>query len=151
MYGQGLYRYDSLMKGATLRGSDAVMLLAGIPLLAVAFIFYRQGRLRGLLLLVGALTYTLYNAASLSFGAAYNPLLLLYIILLAANLFAFILAFEAVDLQALPGHVLPGMPFRGLAAFMLISGVLLMLVWLSGLLGALFSGQPIPTLESYTT
>ncbi len=76
MYGQGLYRYDLLMKGATLRGSDAVMLLAGIPLLVVAFILYRQGKLRGLLLLVGALTYTLYNAASLSFGAAYNPLLL---------------------------------------------------------------------------
>lgn len=151
MYGQGLYRYDSLMKGATLRGSDAVLLLAGIPLLVVAFILYRQGRLRGLLLLVGALTYTLYNAASLSFGAAYNPLLLLYMVLLALNLFAYILAFTAVDLQALVGHVLPGMPYRSLAAFMLVSGVILLLVWVSGILGALFTGQPLPTLESYTT
>lgn len=151
MYGSGLYHFDSLMKGATLRGSDAITLLVGVPLLLVAFLLYRRGKLRGLLLLVGALTYALYNAASLALGAAYNPLLLLYIVTFSLSLFAFILAFCAVDLVVLPSHVLPGMPYRGLSIFMLVSGAILLLVWMSGLLGALFSGQPIPTLESYTT
>ena len=53
MYGQGLYRYDTLFSGAAFRGTDAVTLPIGLPLLIIATLLYRGGSLRGSLLLSG--------------------------------------------------------------------------------------------------
>src|SRR5689334_13994700 len=66
IYGQGLYRLDTRFKGAGNRGTDAVTLVLGIPLLAVAALRYGRGSLRWGLLLVGTLAYFLYVYASLA-------------------------------------------------------------------------------------
>ena len=78
VYGQGLYRYDSLMAGSGQRGVDLVTLLFGLPLLAAATLRYRHPSARGGLLLSGALLYFLYVYATLSFGTAFNALFLVY-------------------------------------------------------------------------
>ena len=68
LYGEGLYRYDSVFKGAANRGTDAVMLVAGIPFLLVTALLYRRGSVRGALLLSGALGWCLYLYATISVG-----------------------------------------------------------------------------------
>ncbi len=47
IYGQGLYRYDTVFSAAGNKGTDAVTLLVGLPLLVTAFLSYRRGALRG--------------------------------------------------------------------------------------------------------
>src|SRR5205823_6184751 len=74
MYGRGLYRFDTRFMGAGNRGTDAVTLVLGIPLLATATLRYRRGSLRSGLLLLGTLAYFLYVYASLALNAAYNNL-----------------------------------------------------------------------------
>ena len=151
MYGRGLYRFDTRFMGAGNRGTDAVTLTLGIPLLIVATLRYRRGSLRWGLLLVGTLVYFLYVYASLALNAAYNTLFLVYVALLSASLFAVVLASTSIDLVALQAHFQPSLPRRGPAVFMFASGLVTLLIWLGPLLSALVQGQPPDLLDSSTT
>jgi hypothetical protein len=151
MYGRGLYRHDTLFIGAGNKGVDAVVLALGVPLLLVSTLLYRRGSPRGALLLTGVLAYFLYVYASMALGAAYNPLFLVYVALFSASFFAFVGALASIDRQALPSHVSPRMPRRGLAYFLFACGLMTLFVWLGPLLVALLQGQPPLLLDSYTT
>lgn len=140
-YGHGVYRYDSLFAGAGNRGTDAVTLLLGAPLLVASARRYARGSLRGALLLLGALTWFLYAYASYALGLAYNELFLLYVVLLSASLFGLLAAFRTVDASALPAHAAGPLPRRGLGPFMLASGAVTLVVWLSIPLGAMLEGS----------
>ena len=72
MYGQGLYRLDPYFNGSILRGTDAVTLVVGVPLVMVAMLLHWRGSLRGTMLLAGLHTSFLYNAASYAFGVAHS-------------------------------------------------------------------------------
>jgi hypothetical protein len=151
MYGRGLYRYDSLFSCAGYKGQDAVTLVLGIPLLLLFTVLYRRGSRRGGLLLTGILAYFLYVYATMSLGAAYNPLFLLYVALFGASFYAFVLVFTAVDLEGLPEDVLANLPRRGPAAYLFGAGLLTLFVWVMPLLKPLFQGEPLGLLDSSTT
>ncbi|MBE9171522.1 hypothetical protein IQ238_29940 [Pleurocapsales cyanobacterium LEGE 06147] len=87
IYGRGLYRYDTLFIGAGNRGTDAVTLFLGIPLLIFCIWLYRRGSLRGALLLIGTLVYFLYVYGSYALAIAYNNFFFVYIILFSASLY----------------------------------------------------------------
>lgn len=129
LYGRGLYRHDSLMAGSGYLGQDAVVLFLGIPLLLLATYQYRRGSLRGGLLLSGILGFFLYVYASMAFGAAYNPLFLLYVALFSASLYAFVLTVTSIDLKALPTFIDQQIPRRGPAIFMFAGGLITLFVW----------------------
>ncbi|MBN1218316.1 MAG: hypothetical protein JXM69_05270 [Anaerolineae bacterium] len=151
MYGQGLYCYDTLFTGAGFRGTDALTLLAGVPMLLLFLLLYRRGSLRGGLLLTGALVYFLYVYASLALAAAYNTMFLVYIALFSASFFAVVRVFTVFDLQALAASFSGDMPRRGPAIFMFASGLVTLVVWLGPLLSALIQNKPPNLLGSYTT
>lgn len=151
MYGRGLYRYDTLFTGAAFRGTDAVTLFVGIPLLVFALMRYRRGSLRGGFLLTGVLAYFLYNSSSMAFGAAYNALFLVYVGLFSASLFAFVLSIISIDLHTLPAHMSSRLPRRGIAGFMFVAGTGTLFVWLSHILGDLIQGRAPEEIGSYTT
>jgi len=52
IYGQGLYRYETLRDGSGFKGGDVFILVVGIPLLMLFTLLYRRGSLRGGLLLL---------------------------------------------------------------------------------------------------
>ncbi|MBW7885446.1 MAG: hypothetical protein H3C34_23015 [Caldilineaceae bacterium] len=151
MYGQGLYRYDTLFIGAGTKGVDAVILFLAIPLIVVTILFYRRGSLRAGLLLLGTLAYFLYVYASMALGAAYNNLFLVYVVLFSASLFAFVLVFASIDRQALPAHFSPQLPRRGPALFMFAGGLVTLVVWGEPLVAALLQNRPPERMDSYTT
>lgn len=150
MYGQGLYRYDTAFKAPILRGTDAVTLLVGIPLLVWAIVRYRRDSLRGGLLLTGVLSYFLYKSASLAFGVAYNDLILVYIVYFSASFFAFLLTFTSIDLADLAARTSPDLPHGWIAAFMFLAG-LSVFVWLIDIISGLTQGGAPANLASYTT
>jgi hypothetical protein len=152
IYGQGLYRYDTPIVAIGLKAADAVTLFLAIPLCLLALVLYRRGSLKGRLLLAGTLAYFLYMAISLAFGAAYNTLFLVYVALLALSLFAFILALASFDLAALPSHFSAALPRRGIGIYLIVSGAVLMLIWLAlSIIPAMLQGQAPPEVWSYTT
>lgn len=151
LYGQGLYRYEIMRDGVGFKGIDLYVLFVGIPLLIVSTWLYRRGSWRGGLVLTGTLAYFLYNAASMTFGYAYNNLFLAYTALLTTTCFATVLAFLSFDLATLAKHFSERLPRRGIAAFLFAVGVSLLLVW-GGLdiLPALLAGKA-PPLTGHTT
>lgn len=150
-YGNGLYRYDTLFRGAGFRGADAAILLIAVPLHLYALRRYTAGSLAGFFLLNGTLAFLLYNYASMALGAAYNPFLLLYIVLFSATLFGFLLSWRTVDIAQLKDRFSDDVPWRGVGTFMIASGVVTLVVWMGPLVTALLSGDPPDLLDGQTT
>ncbi len=149
--GEGLYHYDWAFKAPILRGTDAVVLFLGIPLLLLALYYYRRHPIKGAILLSGILAFFLYNAASVALGAAYNPLFLLYILYFSGSLFAFIKALNANSPADLAARFSSHLPRRRLAVFLFLAGCSVF-VWLIEIIGAMARGLPAPlTLGSYST
>jgi hypothetical protein len=151
LYGQGLYRHDTLFSAGAFKGSDLLVLGVVLPLLLIGILSYRRGSLRGALLLAGALSYLLYNSASMAFGAAFNPLFLVYVALFSASLFAFITVLSIIDRTTLPAYIGPRMPRRAAAAVLFIVGPGTAALWLTEMMGALLAGEAPAGLGSYTT
>lgn len=146
IYGRGLYALDTTFKAPVLRGADAILLFIGVPALLVAIQLYRRGKRIGTLLLTGILACFLYNAISVAMGIAYNPIFLLYIAYVGTSLYAFILAFSAIDVEALPKPS----RHRGTAIFIFVAG-LSTSVWLIEIIMGLLGGHVPMNLDSYTT
>ena len=152
IYGQGLYQYDTPIVALGFKMADAVTLSLAIPLLVLALVLYRRGSLRGGILLAGVLAYFLYNYSSLAFGAAYNNLFLVYVAVMALSLFAFVIALGVFDPVALVTHFLPALPQRAIGLYLIISGAILLMLWLVlSIVPALLRGEAPPEVWSYTT
>jgi hypothetical protein len=151
LYGQGVYRYDTVFKGAGNRGTDLVTLVLAVPLLAVAVVLTRRGSLRGTLLLAGALSWPLYVYATMAVGASYNELFLVYVAIFGASLYALVATLLSVDRDALAARMAHRGPWRGLAALMLAGGIVTAVVWLAPLVGTMVAGEPPDLLGHQTT
>lgn len=149
--GQGVYHFDTVFGAAGNRGTDATTLFVALPLFVTAILLYQRGSRKGALLLVGVLSYFLYNAVTMAFGVAYNQLVFVYIAAFSTSLFTFILTCTKLDLPTLPALALPGMPHRGIAAFLCFTGIATALIWLSDMLPAMAQGKAPAVLASYTT
>lgn len=152
IYGQGLYRYDTVLIAVGFKTSDAVTLVLGVPLLIVSLWLCLRGSVRGGILLAGTLAYLLYNYASMALGAAYNTMFLAYIALTAATLFGVVISITSFDRQTFPARFSDRLPRRGIAVFMIASGIALFLIWLVlSIVPALLAGGVPPEVASYTT
>lgn len=151
MYGNGVFRNDSLIVGGLFRGTDAVTLFVGIPLLLTGYLSYRRGSSRGSVFLIGVLLYFLYIGVTYTFSAIFNSLFLVYTALFSAGLFATIITLTPFDTQNLASRVMINLPRRGIAIFMFVAGLGTLLLWLSELIGPLLTGQAPANLGPYTT
>jgi len=149
--GHGLYQYDTVNSAAQELGQDVVTLIIGIPLLIVGIVLGRQGRLRGRLLLTGALGYFLYTYGAMSFLTAFNPFFLVYVALFSLSLFGFILAMNSLDVNELVLHISDGFPRRAIASYFIIVAAFLSLAWLGLVAPPIWTGAPPAGLESAIT
>ena len=150
IYGQGVYEHDTIFSAGAIQGADVISLLVGLPLLAVSFLLYIRGSLRGGFLLTSVLAYYFYYAASLALVVAYNILYLVYLALFSASFFAFVLALTAIDLPSLPARFSSRLPRRGMAVFMFIVGIGVAFIWLSDVINALTTNGVPEALGSHT-
>jgi hypothetical protein len=126
LYGHGLYQYDSIFTAGAARGTDAVVILLGLPLLVVTTLRLRRRSARSGLLHAGALLLFVYVYGSASLGTvSHNPMFPAYVAVFSASLFGFIAALMAVDRAAFAGPL----PRRGPAVFLFVSAALTLLVW----------------------
>ena len=152
IYGQGWYRLDTPIAAVGFGAGDAITLVVAIPLLVISTLLYRRGLLKGGLLLAGTLAYFLYTYGSLAFGSMYNNLFLIYVAIFSASLFGLIVALTSFDVAALPTCFSAHLPRRGISLFLIVSGVILMLVWLVlSIVPALLQGTAPLEVAFYTT
>lgn len=152
LYGQGLYRYDTFLIGAGNRGTDAATLGFEIPLLILAFLFYRRGSIKAGLFLSAALGWFLYYYASMALYTAYNNLFLVYVALFSLSFFSFIVALTSFDVQSFPKIFAGRYPHRAMTIYLFAMGVVFLIVWLGlSVLPATLAGQAPSELATYST
>ncbi len=151
IYGKGLYQFDSVSVASQAIAQDIITMILGIPLLIIALYLSSKGLLKGKLLLSGTLGYFLYTYASYSFLAMYNPLFLIYVLLMSASFFAFTLTMMSFDLEDLSSHFNPKLSVKFISGFLIFIAVSIGLMWLGRIMPPLIKGTAPLDLEHYTT
>jgi hypothetical protein len=151
LFGEGLYRHDSLVKGAGNRGSDLFALAIGLPLLFYAAARYRRASARGGLLFAGILLWFLYLYATMALSAAYNEMFLVYCALVATSGTALVLVVRSIDATSLGGQLDARFPRRPVAIFLTVAAGIVALLWGWITVEPLILGEPPGHLHNATT
>lgn len=152
VYGKGLYRDMSLEVAPQGIAQDYVTLFIGIPLLFLALAWARKGSLKGRFFLSGILAYFLVTYLFYLVMGMYNALFLVYVILLSASFFAFVLMMLSFEPGSLPERFSRKTPVKATGGFLIVQCVAIALMWLGIIIPPLISGEIIPEqVEHYTT
>ncbi|ERJ11303.1 hypothetical protein [Haloplasma contractile] len=147
LYGDGIYKNDSVFKASVNKGSDLSMLVVVILFLYTMILSSRVAKFK--FIQIGLLSAILYYSSCLVFGVTFNRLFLLYVLLFSASLFSMIFSlvnlFKADNISSVEGK-----PFKGTALFLIICGCST-LVWLQFIIPAIVNGHHLSTIEIYTT
>lgn len=149
--GQGLYRHDNVYKAVEFRGFDLTSLVIVVPLFALGIYLYRQGRVRGQLLLAALFTYLAYIYALGVMGNAFNAMFLVWTALFSVGIFGLLLILTGMDVASVPSHLDRRFPRKGLAIYLVILGLILLTQYLGEVVSAYTSGSPPASLDHYTT
>ncbi len=148
LYGDGIYANNSLLKVGATKGTDIVIIITGVILLALLLAF--RNKKAGIFLQAGLLSIILYASTCLIMGVSFNQLFLLYTVQFGSSLFGFILSLQQILSTETYGEHVYDRHFRGTGIFLIISACSV-LVWLMFILPAVITGQPMETIEIYTT
>lgn len=151
IFGSGLYKNDSLSTVAQGKASDLVTLVFAIPLLTVSLVQSYRGSIKARLVLTGTLGYFLYTYMSYTFLWTYNPLFIVYVLLMSASLFAFILTLMSFDIEKMPALFSEKLPVRLLGGFQLFIAFAIGMLWLGKIAPSILNGATPVGLEHYTT
>lgn len=150
IFGDGIYKNDTLMKAATTKGTDAAMILVSAALI-ICVLCERKIR-GGQLLKTGLLCGIFYDSVCLSMGTVMNRLFPLYTVIFSLSFFSVIINMKKCfdeNLFNQPG----GKRKTGLALFVGLGGCSV-LCWLMFIIPAVVSGDPyasVDTLEIYAS
>jgi hypothetical protein len=103
-------------------------------------------------MLAGVLGYFLVTYLFYLVMAMYNMLFLIYVILLGASFFAFLLILFSFNVSELTHHFEDVIPRKFTGSFLIFNSMLIGLMWLGVVVRPLFDGSVIPPeVEHYTT
>jgi hypothetical protein len=119
---------------------DIANLLLAAPALVILAALALRGSLRGYLLWLGVLTFTVYNYVIYTFSIPFGPLFLLWVAVLGMCIFALIGGVTAVDHRAVAAHYTSRRALTVVAWFLIVVAVLFGLLWLSEDVPALLAG-----------
>ncbi|HBV97198.1 MAG: hypothetical protein JL50_09000 [Peptococcaceae bacterium BICA1-7] len=151
IYGKGLYKNDSTAMAVQARAQDTITMFLGVPLLVISLYMARRNSLKGRLLLTGTLSYFLYSYVMYTFIAMYNQFFLVYVILMATALYAFVLAMLSFDVEELSCSFSEKLPVKLVGGFLLFLGAAVGLLWIGRIVPPLMEGTVPVGLEHYTT
>ena len=129
---------------ATWFGNDLVTLLLAMSLLITALALVRRDSLRGLLLWLGILGYSIYNYSYYLLGTALNSFFPLYVVLFVLSVVTLILALSRVDVVQVAAGFRAKTPVRLIGGYLVFVAVGLSLVWFGTWAAYIFAGRPTP-------
>lgn len=152
IYGKGLYQHMSSDVAIQGIAQDFVTLFIAVPLLVFSFFRTMKGSLHSLLLLAGTVTYILVTYLFYLTMAMYNPLFLVYIILVSASFFTLFLILSSINVEVLSQAYSPKLKNRLIGGFLIFISFSIAILWLSMVIPPLLDKTIYPlALEHYTT
>ena len=139
----GMYQ-DSEAVQAMFRGFDLVTLTIVGPVLAGSLLPVWRDRPAVLLVRASMLAYCVYNFAYYLFGAELNAGLLAHVVIVPTSLWALVLVLRSAPVGALADHFRDRTPVRSAATILLLLGIPLAFIQVSGLLGFALRGAMPP-------
>lgn len=121
---------------------DALLLVVGVPALAVGLWYAIRGSLRGYVLWLGALSYMTYLWATIGLQVVFNQFFLGYILLFGLSMYTLIGAIAKTNPEEIRDAVAGHLSERVFGAFLWIIAIGLAFLWLSELVPATLSGTP---------
>lgn len=138
--GANVYR-DNLLVRSAWYGNDVVTLLLAVPLLAIGYILARQRSPRGTMLWLGMLAYTFYNYAFYAFGAAFNQLFLVYVLIVVLSTLGLIQGLVSADIKAVLRSVEVRGVHRAVGTFIIVVSLILGGFWIAISASYVWTGQ----------
>lgn len=147
IFGNGLYKHDSLFMALIFKGTDCAILFIGVPALIIALLLdYRRNSTSTELFLTAILALFAYYSTSIAFGVTYNFLHLIYIGLFGLSFFGLIIGISQIQI-----NTKITLSRKGINTFLIISGIALFVAWLPDILVSLANGRSLALIEVYTT
>lgn len=151
IYGSGLYQNNSISLVSQGIAQDIITIVLGVPLLVLSLYLFRKGLVKGNLLLSGTLCYFLYTYVSYTFLWMYNPMFLIYVILMSTCFFAFVLTMMCFDMDRFSTYFNEKMPVKFFSGFLFFLATVLLIMWLGIIISPLINNTFPVALEHYTT
>ena len=151
IYGKGIYGNNSVSAALQAIPQDIVTLCIGIPILIISLFLARKGLIKGRLLLGGTLGYFLITYMMYTFIAMYNRLFLVYVALMSASFFAFVLTLLAFDIEKMSSYFSNKLPVRFAGGYLMFSTAIIGLLWLARVIPTLIDGSVPLEVEHGTT
>jgi hypothetical protein len=151
IFGKGIYQDMSADLAIQGISQDVVTLCIGIPFLLASLYFARKGSLKGRIMLSGSLLYFFLTYLFYLAMAMFNPLFLVYVLLLSASFFALILTLFPLYFENLSQYFHSRMPVTFLGGFLLFNAVVIGSLWLQVVVPPLFKEVFPVDLDHYTT
>jgi len=124
-----------------LQAQDAVVLLLGVPVLAVGLWLAHRGSVRGRLIWLGALAFMAYMWTHYAFVVAYNDFFLGYVVLFALSVFTLICGVVRTDASQIHDALHGQVSTWVYVAFFGVAAVGLTAMWLIDIVPALLAGE----------
>jgi hypothetical protein len=128
------------------RGTAAVMLLLGVPLLLTSMWLEQRGSRWASVVRIGALAYLAYNAFMLLFGTPFNRLFLVYVVAMSSVATALAVSLLRADASDVAER-LPRLSPRIVGGYIGLIVVLNTLVWLRTIVPATLAHDPTSFLD----
>ncbi|WP_028309068.1 hypothetical protein [Desulfitibacter alkalitolerans] len=151
IYGKGIYQHMSAEVAPQGIAQDFVTLFIGIPMLLLSLYFARKGSIKGRILLAGTLGYFLVTYLFYLVMAMYNYLYLVYVLLLSASFFGFMLTLMSFNVENLKHYFDNKLPVKLIGGFLIFNSLCIALLWLQVVVPPLLTGSMPVQVEHYTT
>ena len=135
-FGPELLHGAAAMDGSA-RGTALVVMVLGVPLLAVAMWATSRGSARAMFVWAGSVAFLLYQAVLYLLATPFNSLFLAFEAMLALGIWSVVTLWSQVDVPRLPVLVDQRLPARSLAMFLWVAAAANALVWLRTIVPAL--------------
>lgn len=146
IFGYGIYANDSYFKAPISIGTDFCILFVLLPLFFYTYLQYRKkGDEYTEIKLISLYGVAFYYAASIAFGVTYNQIFLVYILLFSSSLFGMFSHIKRVNVSKTVTVT------KGLRAFLVITGIALIVAWLPDIITAMVNGETLSHIAVYTT
>ncbi len=146
IFGYGIYANDSYFKAPISIGTDFCILFMLVPMFLYTYMQYqKKADMISEIKLISVYAVAFYYAASIAFGVTYNQIFLVYVLLFTCSLFGMFSHIRSVNV----GQKIT--VTRGLQAFLIISGIALIVAWLPDIISAMMKGGTLPLIGVYTT
>jgi hypothetical protein len=140
-FGHGVLRGPAVMNGSA-TGTAVSVLFGAVPILLLSMVAVRRGSVRAAFGWLGAAVYLLYNAVLFLFATPFNSLFLLYTSMFTLALWSIATTLHALRIEEFAKDFIAELPARGLAAYLVVVGIVNALAWLAAVVPAVSSSAP---------